>query len=323
MQLLARLMDHVLTERGERATIVGATSGDTGGAAIAAFAASERTDIFILFPHGRVSPVQQRQMTTSGAGQRPRARHRRHVRRLPGAGEGACSTTTRFRDRVAALRRQLDQLGPHHGPDRLLLHRRRQPRRAGPRGLLHRADRQFRRHLRRLCRQAHGPADRPAGHRHQRQRHPRPHAGDRPLRDDAASTPRPRPRWTSRSRRTSSACCSRPAAAMPTTVRRADAAARPVRRLHAARGDARRASAPSSTPAATDEAETADDHPRRSATTATCSIRTPPSASRVAERRIGRQRRWSRSPPPIRPNSPTPSRPPAASRRPCRRAMPT
>src|SRR5690606_11580197 len=68
MQLLARLMDHVLAERGERATIVGATSGDTGGAAIGAFAGRERTDVFILFPNGRVSPVQQRQMTTSQAG---------------------------------------------------------------------------------------------------------------------------------------------------------------------------------------------------------------------------------------------------------------
>lgn len=67
MQLLARLMDHVLAERGQRATIVGATSGDTGGAAIDAFAERDRTDIFILFPNGRVSPVQQRQMTTSGA----------------------------------------------------------------------------------------------------------------------------------------------------------------------------------------------------------------------------------------------------------------
>ncbi len=64
MQLLARLMDHVLTERGQRATIAGATSGDTGGAAIEAFAGRDRTDIFILFPHGKVSPVQQRQMTT-------------------------------------------------------------------------------------------------------------------------------------------------------------------------------------------------------------------------------------------------------------------
>ncbi|WP_275789421.1 threonine synthase [Pararhizobium gei] len=67
MQLLARLMDHVLTTRGERATIVGATSGDTGGAAIDAFAGRDRTDIFILFPHGKVSPVQQHQMTTSKA----------------------------------------------------------------------------------------------------------------------------------------------------------------------------------------------------------------------------------------------------------------
>ncbi|RUU00427.1 threonine synthase [Mesorhizobium sp. USDA-HM6] len=67
MQLLARLMDHVLAERGKRATIVGATSGDTGGAAIDAFAGRDRTDIFILFPNGKVSPVQQRQMTTSAA----------------------------------------------------------------------------------------------------------------------------------------------------------------------------------------------------------------------------------------------------------------
>ncbi|HWK65261.1 MAG TPA: threonine synthase [Rhizobiaceae bacterium] len=67
MQLLARLMDHVLAQQGRRATIAGATSGDTGGAAIEAFGGRERTDIFILFPHGRVSPVQQRQMTTSKA----------------------------------------------------------------------------------------------------------------------------------------------------------------------------------------------------------------------------------------------------------------
>ncbi|MCZ3375359.1 threonine synthase [Rhizobium sp. AG207R] len=67
MQLLARLMDYALEKRGQRATIVGATSGDTGGAAIDAFAGRERTDIFILFPHGKVSPVQQRQMTTSTA----------------------------------------------------------------------------------------------------------------------------------------------------------------------------------------------------------------------------------------------------------------
>ncbi len=65
MQLLARLMDYVLTERNERATIVGATSGDTRVRRSMRLQARERTDIFILFPHGKVSPVQQRQMTTS------------------------------------------------------------------------------------------------------------------------------------------------------------------------------------------------------------------------------------------------------------------
>lgn len=67
MQLIGRLMDHVLAERDERATVVGATSGDTGGAAIDAFAGRDRSSMFILFPHGKVSPVQQRQMTTINA----------------------------------------------------------------------------------------------------------------------------------------------------------------------------------------------------------------------------------------------------------------
>ncbi len=67
MQLIARLMDYVLAARGQRATIVGATSGDTGGAAIDAFAGRERTDMFIFFPYGRVSPVQRLQMTSNKA----------------------------------------------------------------------------------------------------------------------------------------------------------------------------------------------------------------------------------------------------------------
>lgn len=67
MQLLGRLMNHVLRLRGERATIVGATSGDTGGAAIDAFKGLDRVDMFILYPQGRVSDVQRRQMTTVGA----------------------------------------------------------------------------------------------------------------------------------------------------------------------------------------------------------------------------------------------------------------
>ena len=64
MQVLGRLFDHVLTERDARVTIVGATSGDTGSAAIEACANRERIDIVILHPHERTSLVQRRQMTT-------------------------------------------------------------------------------------------------------------------------------------------------------------------------------------------------------------------------------------------------------------------
>ncbi|WP_108395612.1 threonine synthase [Devosia submarina] len=64
MQFLSRIMDHILLERGLKATIVGATSGDTGSAAIEAFRGRDTTDIFILHPQGRTSPVQRLQMTT-------------------------------------------------------------------------------------------------------------------------------------------------------------------------------------------------------------------------------------------------------------------
>ncbi len=64
MQFLGRAMNRALADRGTRAVILGATSGDTGAAAIDAFGGGERTDVFILFPHGRVSEVQRRQMTT-------------------------------------------------------------------------------------------------------------------------------------------------------------------------------------------------------------------------------------------------------------------
>ena len=67
MQILARLMDHVLTESGKRLTIVGATSGDTGGAALEAFKTCEGIDTFFMYPHGKVSDFQRRQMTTVGA----------------------------------------------------------------------------------------------------------------------------------------------------------------------------------------------------------------------------------------------------------------
>ena len=65
MQLVARLMDHALRQRGERTTIVVATSGDTGGAAVEAFRGREQVDLIVLFPHGRVSDVQRLMMTTA------------------------------------------------------------------------------------------------------------------------------------------------------------------------------------------------------------------------------------------------------------------
>lgn len=67
LQLVGRLFDHVLSARGERIMIVGATSGDTGSAAIDGVKACRNVDIVILYPEGRVSDVQRRQMTTVDA----------------------------------------------------------------------------------------------------------------------------------------------------------------------------------------------------------------------------------------------------------------
>jgi len=64
LQLLGRLFEHFLSRSDDHLTIVGATSGDTGSAAIDAVAGRERIDIFMLHPEGRVSDVQRRQMTT-------------------------------------------------------------------------------------------------------------------------------------------------------------------------------------------------------------------------------------------------------------------
>ncbi|MBL8702774.1 MAG: threonine synthase [Alphaproteobacteria bacterium] len=64
LQVVGRMFDHVLKARGSRVTIVGATSGDTGSAAIEACRDREAVDIFILHPKGRTSEVQRRQMTT-------------------------------------------------------------------------------------------------------------------------------------------------------------------------------------------------------------------------------------------------------------------
>lgn len=67
LQLVGRLFDHELSRRGEKVTVVGATSGDTGSAAIEALRDRESAEVFILHPAGRVSDVQRRQMTTVDA----------------------------------------------------------------------------------------------------------------------------------------------------------------------------------------------------------------------------------------------------------------
>ncbi len=65
MQVLSRLMERALKRRGARTTILGATSGDTGAAAVEAFRGRKDIELFILFPHGRISDVQRKQMTAA------------------------------------------------------------------------------------------------------------------------------------------------------------------------------------------------------------------------------------------------------------------
>src|SRR5204863_9065210 len=64
LQLVGRLFDTALARRGEHVTIIGATSGDTGSAALAACRDQAALDIFMLYPEGRISEVQRRQVTT-------------------------------------------------------------------------------------------------------------------------------------------------------------------------------------------------------------------------------------------------------------------
>ena len=66
MQIIAQIYDYALERSGQRLSIICATSGDTGGAAAAAFAGAKHSDLYILHPHERISPVQRRFMTTTG-----------------------------------------------------------------------------------------------------------------------------------------------------------------------------------------------------------------------------------------------------------------
>ena len=118
LQLLGRLFDHELERRDQRVTIVGATSGDTGSAAMDAVRDRDRVDIVILFPKGRTSEVQRRQMTTLDA---PNV----HAVAVDGTFDDCQDLVKQcLPTRRSALRRplggQLHQLGPRDGPDRLL-----------------------------------------------------------------------------------------------------------------------------------------------------------------------------------------------------------
>ena len=180
MQLISRLMDHVLAKRNQRTTIVVATSGDTGGAAVDAFAGLDNVDLVVLFPNGRISDVQRRMMTTTGA-----------------ANVHAIAIEGTFDDCQAIVKAMFN----HHGfRDAVSLsgvnsinwarivaqvvyyfYLGRRARRARAQGGFHRADRQFRRYLCGLCRQENGAAGPLAAHRLQCQRHPAAYAQDRHL----------------------------------------------------------------------------------------------------------------------------------------------
>ena len=68
MQLLGSLLDHFAKEQGKKIAVLGATSGDTGAAAISACSRHSNVQVFILYPHNKVTDIQRRQMTTSGSG---------------------------------------------------------------------------------------------------------------------------------------------------------------------------------------------------------------------------------------------------------------
>ena len=110
LQLLGLLFEHFLARRERAITIVGATSGDTGSAAIAACAGRAHMRIVILHPHGRISEVQRRQMTTVAA-------DNVHNVAIKGTFDD-CQSLVKALFNDAALRRraeprcdQLDQLG--------------------------------------------------------------------------------------------------------------------------------------------------------------------------------------------------------------------
>jgi hypothetical protein len=175
MQILARLYDRALKAQDRHLTIVAATSGDTGGAAVEAFRGASNARVMILFPEGRISDVQRRFMTTTGEA---------NIANVAVQGSfDDCQTIVKalFQDKV--LRQAVDLSGVNSiNWARIAAQAVYYFTSAVPHGLLRGAHRQFRRRLRRLCRQADGTADQDHHSRHQRQRHRRAGPDQRPLR---------------------------------------------------------------------------------------------------------------------------------------------
>ena len=199
----------ILLQRGARATILGATSGDTGAAAIEAFGGQSRTDVFILYPQGRVSDVQRRQMTTVG---KPNV----HALAIEGTFDD-CQRIVKDLFSDLALRDEMRLSGVNSINWARILAQivyyfvgRGRSRHARAVRVLRGSHRQLRRHPRRILRQAHGLADRAPHGRNQRERHSCPGAGERPLRAARSAGRHSRRQWTYRSRRTSNAFCSKP-----------------------------------------------------------------------------------------------------------------
>jgi hypothetical protein len=181
MQLLGRLYDYVLERQSRKMTIICATSGDTGGAAVEAFRGRKNARIVALFPEGRISEVQRRFMTTATDD------------------NVACvSIQGSFDDCQAIVKQAFQDDQFRHAVDLSGVNSINWARIAAqsvyyftaavalgapsPQGGLRGADGQFRRRLRRLRGHQDGPADRPDRGRHQFQRHPGPGLRGRPLR---------------------------------------------------------------------------------------------------------------------------------------------
>ena len=321
LQLVGRLFDHVLTQRDERITVLVATSGDTGSAAISGLASCSSRRGRRALPRRPREPRAAPADDDRRRAERARGRRRRHVRRLPGHRQAALRRGGVPRSR-RSCGRELDQLGARRGAGRLLRVGDARARRA--RARVRGADGQLRQRALGLGGARLGPAARAARDRLERQRHPPAPARDRPHGGARRRAARSARAWTSRSPPTSSGCSSSSTTATPSAPRASSAAfardglADPRRR--AARGAARavrgdRVRRPR---------DARGDAPANTTAAAHCSIPTRPSGWPPAgPAAAGATRRSSRSRRRIPPSSRPPWSARRASRRRSRRRSPT